>query len=208
MKFIKNIYSGLLSIFNYPYIPKELLENLKGPILLHISDTPVDIYKYIFRIVEKLKPQIIVHTGDLVDNIKLEKYKDKIIQYHKGVAKLIEGLEKNEETKIYYALGNHDEYEIISKLTRRGIILEEGLITIDNYNIKICHYYKKCKDNVDFSLYGHSFAPRHYIEENTLGLNGILNINVIDLSSGEIYHLDYPIGTNRARLMELRRVSL
>lgn len=67
---------------------------------------------------------------------------------------------------------------------------------------------QKCKDNVDFSLYGHSFAPRHYIEENTLGLNGILNINVIDLSSGEIYHLDYPIGTNRARLMELRRVSL
>ena len=89
MKFIKYIYSGLLSIFNYPYIPKELLENLKGPILLHISDTPVDIYKYIFRIVEKLKPQIIVHTGDLVDNIKLEKYKDKIIQYHKGVAKLL-----------------------------------------------------------------------------------------------------------------------
>ena len=82
MKFIKYIYSGLLSIFNYPYIPKELLENLKGPILLHISDTLL-IFINIYLESLKIEASKFVHTGDLVDNIKLEKYKDKIIQYQK-----------------------------------------------------------------------------------------------------------------------------
>jgi len=208
MKFMKYIYSGLLSLFNYPYIPKDILEKLKGPILLHISDTPADIYNYIFRIIDILKPQFIIHTGDLADNIKLENYKDKLGYYTKEVAKLIEGLESHEGTEIYYVLGNHDEYETLSKLTKRGTILEEGLITIENCNFFVGHYYKEYSYKVDFNLYGHSFAPKHYMDKDTIGLNGVLNINIIDLSSRKIYHLDYPIGTNRARLMEFRRITL
>lgn len=208
MKLIKNIYSGFLSLFNYPYIPKELLENLKGPILLHISDTPADIYSYIFRIIDILKPQFIVHTGDLVDNIKLEKHKDKLVQYHQEVARLIEGLEKNEKAEIYYVLGNHDEYETVSKLIKRGTVLEEGLINIEDCSITVGHYYKEYANKVDFNLYGHSFEPRHHNNKDTIALNGVLNINIIDLSSKKIFHLDYPIGTNRSRLMELRRLSL
>ncbi|NLK44012.1 MAG: metallophosphoesterase [Tissierellia bacterium] len=208
MKLIKNIYSGFLSIFNYPYISKDLLENLKGPIILHISDTPVDIYAYIFRIIDILKPKFIIHTGDLADNIKLEYHRDKIVEYQKEVAKLIEGLEKNEEAKVFYVLGNHDEYETVSKLTKRGTILEEGLINIENYNLIVGHYYMEHSDKVDFCLYGHSFSPSHFQNKDTIGLNGVLNINIIDLSCRAIYHLDYPIGTNRSRMMELRRITL
>ncbi|NLY76485.1 MAG: metallophosphoesterase [Tissierellia bacterium] len=206
MKKIENIYSGFLSIFNYPYIPKELLKRIKGPILLHISDTPIGIYDYIFRIIDIIKPQFIVHTGDLVDNIKLANYTNKIDLYNKGVARLIEGLEKNKQVKIYYTLGNHDNYETVSKLNRKGIILQEGIITIENYKFAINHYYKEHTCDVDFNLYGHSFVPGHYKNNETINLNGVLNINIIDLSTKEIFHLDYPIGTNRLRLMEFRRI--
>jgi len=208
MKFINYIYNRFLSIFNYPYIPKEILRDLNGPVLLHISDTPADIYKYIFRIIDILKPQFIIHTGDLADNIKLEKYRDKISDYNVEVAKLIEGLEKYEDAQIYYVLGNHDEYDIVKRLTKRGTILEEGLITIGDCNFLVGHYFKECTGKIDFNLYGHSFSPRHYMDEDTIGLNGVLNINIIDLSSRKIFHLDYPIGTNRSRLMEFRRISL
>ncbi len=208
MKSIENIYKGLLSIFNYPHIPKELLEKLKGPILLHISDTPVGIYDYIFRIIDILKPQYIIHTGDMADNIKLGNYKYKTDLYIKGVKRLIQELEKNEHSKNYYALGNHDDYEVVNKLSERGTILQENFLEIHNYKFVINHYYKKHFKEVDFYLYGHSFEPIHYKNNKTIGLNGVLNINIIDLSNGEVHHLDYPVGTNRLRLMEFRRVHL
>lgn len=57
-------------LLNKPYIPAELADT-KGPLLLHISDTPQEIYPYIIKFVQMLQPSYIVHTGDLVDNIKL-----------------------------------------------------------------------------------------------------------------------------------------
>lgn len=208
MNFIKNSYIGLLSIFNFPYISENILKDLKGPILLHISDTPVDIYNYIFRIINILKPMYIIHTGDMADNIKLEICKNRIESYQQGVSKLINGLEKNDFSKIYYVLGNHDDYKTVSQLTKKGIILKSELLTIDNYNIQVCHEHKEISENVDFNLYGHSFMPRHYIKGTTIGLNGLLHINIIDLSSKKIFQLEYPIGTNRLRCMELKRIGI
>ena len=57
------------------------LNDIKGPVLLHISDTPSEIYPYIFKIIDILKPQYIFHTGDLADNVKLEINKDRIKGY-------------------------------------------------------------------------------------------------------------------------------
>lgn len=203
-----NIYKGLLSLFNYPYISEELLKEIKGPVLLHISDTPVDIYPYIFRIIHIIKPQYIIHTGDMADNIKLEKYKNKINCYCKGVEKLIAGLEKNEFSKVYYLLGNHDDYHTVSQLTNSGIILEEGLFTIEQCKFAIGHFHTEYSHDVDFNLYGHSFVPYHYNKNGTIGLNGLLNINIIDLSNKRVFHLDYPVGTNKLRSMELKRFGL
>lgn len=206
MKFIKNIYKGLLSSFNYPYISEELLNNLKGPILLHISDTPDDIYNYIFRLINILKPQFVIHTGDLVDNIKLGNNKNLLNSYQKSVEKLIEGLEENEYSKIYYALGNHDDYDTVSHLTKRGVILQDDPFTINDFSFIVSHYHKEYP--VEFNLYGHSFEPAHYKQNETIGLNGVLNINIVDLSTKEVFHLDYPIGTNRFRRMETKKIGL
>jgi predicted phosphodiesterase len=208
MKFIKDLYVGLLFMFNYPYISKELLDEIKGPILLHISDTPVDIYNYIFRVIDILKPQYIVHTGDMADNIKLEIYKYKMDSYCKGVAKLVDGIEKNNCSKIYYVLGNHDNYETVSNMTKRGIILKDGILDIDGCSFFVSHYYKENCNKVDFNLYGHSFEPNHYKKDSTVGLNGLLNINIIDLSNKRVFHLDYPTGTNVSRGMKLKRIGL
>lgn len=208
MNIITEVYKGMLSYFNYPDISEKTLKDIRGPLLLHISDTPVDIYRYIFRIIDILKPQFIIHTGDMVDNIKLEIHKDKIDLYYKGVKKLIEGLEKNEFSKIYYTLGNHDDYDIVSKLTKRGIILEESFLAINHCIITADHYYKEYSYKVDFNLYGHSFEPRHYSKGGTIGLNGLLNINVIDLSTKGVFHLEYPMGTNSSRGMALKRIGL
>lgn len=208
MKVIKEACRGFLSLFNYPCISQELLNELKGPVLLHVSDTPVDIYRYIFRIIDTLKPKYIVHTGDLADNIKLGLYKDKIDWYYSGVKKLINGLEKNEHTTVFYTLGNHDDYDTVCALSKRGIIVEEGPLEVDGCNLTVSHYYRAYPNEADFNLYGHSFKPAHYIRKGTIGLNGLLNINIIDLSTKRVFHLNYPMGTNGSRGMELKRIGL
>lgn len=207
MKVIKSAYKGFLSLFNYPCISQELLNELKGPLLLHVSDTPVDIYQYIFRIVDIVKPKYIVHTGDLADNIKLEIHKYKLDWYCMGVKKLVEGLEKSECSEVYYVMGNHDDYDSVYTLSERGLIINEGHLSIDGYNFNLGHYFKDANE-VDFNLYGHSFEPGHFKKNGTMGLNGLLNINIIDLSNKKVFHLDYPIGTNGSRGMELSRIGL
>ncbi|NLY42783.1 MAG: metallophosphoesterase [Clostridiaceae bacterium] len=209
MKIMKYLYKGFLSIFNYPYIPKEIIKDIKGPLLLHISDTPMVSYNYIFRVIKILKPQYIIHTGDLVDNIKLEIYRNRVEQYETEVELLIRGLEKNESTKIFYVLGNHDDYKTVSQLINRGEIIQEGeLLSIEECKFVVGHYPKDYSYDVDFYLYGHSFYPKHHIKNGTTGLNGLLNINVIDLSTKEVFHINYPIGTDSSRRMKFNKFGL
>ena len=186
-----------------------MLDSIKGPIILHISDTPIDIYGYIYRIIDILKPQYIIHTGDMADNIKLEIYKSQIDCYLSGVKRFIERIEKNDFAKIYYALGNHDDPEIVTNLMKKGIILEDDIVMIEGYKLLINHYYKETAYNdIDFHLYGHSFEPAHFNKNGTIGLNGLININIIDLSNKGVFHLEYPNGTNTSRKMKLRRIGL
>ncbi|OFB68367.1 hypothetical protein JS77_10195 [Synergistes jonesii] len=51
--------------------------------VLHISDTPQTMYHYLRRALRRLKPAWIVHTGDFVDNVKLEKRPGLIDLYRK-----------------------------------------------------------------------------------------------------------------------------
>ncbi len=203
----KNYYRKFLSLFNYPYISKEILEDIKGPVLLHISDTPVDIYKYIFRIIDVLKPKYIIHTGDMADNVKLEIYKDKIEYYYQGAKALIAGLENN-SSEVFYVLGNHDDYKTVNHLNRTGTILKEGPLVLEGINFTVSHYYREHSNNADFILFGHSLEPKHYEKDGTMWLNGLININIIDLSNKNVFHLDYPVGTNGSRRMELNRIGL
>ena len=47
------------------YIPEELQEHNER-ILIHISDTPVCLYPQLKRLIETIKPEYIIHTGDIV----------------------------------------------------------------------------------------------------------------------------------------------
>ena len=207
MKILVEVCKSLMGKFTSIHRPEDLLNDVKGPVLLHISDTPSEIYPFIFKIIDVLKPKYIIHTGDLADNVKLEINRDRIKGYSMLVKELVEGLE-NTDTKVYYFMGNHDDYDTVSKLSKKGTILEEGLLTIEELNFTAGHYYKEYPYKADFNLFGHSFEPCHYKNGGTIGLNGVLSINVIDLSNKRVFHLNYPIGTNRLRGMESKKAGL
>ncbi|MDR5659629.1 metallophosphoesterase [Serpentinicella sp. ANB-PHB4] len=194
-------------ILERPYISPEL-QSLKGPVLLHISDTPREIHRYIVRLVEILQPDYIIHTGDLVDDIKLEQLPHYIDEYKKLASIFIQQLEAVTDAKTYYAMGNHDRYQVIKSISKKGIPITNGHIQIEGINFYINHYHTDEKEHIDYYLYGHSFEPKSYRKEDHTGLNGLDMIHVLDLSTREIYTLPYPFDTDYYRKMARRKIGL
>lgn len=208
MKSREYLRRGKAFVCNDPYLAPQEMEKLMGPLLLHVSDTPIQLLSYIKKVIKKFNPQYIVHTGDIIDNIKLEIECNRYHEYERMLVKMLEMLESTAQGEIYLAAGNHDDLCLMEKHSKRAKVISQGEIQVEGYTFYINHYFQEPLPPSDYYLYGHSFTPAHYQQGRQRGLNGVLNMNLIILSTGEVVHLNYPIETNRLRRMERRKVGL
>lgn len=190
-----------MSIFNYfikRKIPKEVFTYEKK--ILHLTDTPDVIFPYLKQLIAILKPEVIIHTGDLVDNIKLEISRNQIEQYEYKVKKLLTILRHSNPKSIYIAKGNHDDDEIIqSHLKENEHLIDESVVSIYDQNFLISHKYTDKFKDYHFHLFGHSPSISSHQEGNKILLNGLFSIHVIDVDSDRISHINYPSDTDYFR---------
>ncbi len=200
MSFKKSLYG----FWGGVYVPPEILEK-KEKTLLHISDTPANIYPGIKKLIHKLKPEYIIHTGDMVDNIKIDIYPQQISEYKQQVKQLIEIME-NSAAQIIITLGNHDSRDIIEGFCKRSIVTERGYSTeISGYSFNMSHFSQVILEApAQYNLFGHDLSIESGVKDEKIYLNGICNINVIKLESMDIFYLPYPWGTNDLRLCKRR----
>ena len=189
-------------------VSKSLI-NRNEEILLHISDTPYSIFSALDSLIMTLKPEYIVHTGDLVDNIKLELYPKSLPRYKLYLKNLMKIMQKPFVKGIYISLGNHDDAETIKeymKIDKRIILTKESnSINIGEQTIQYAHYLSTLNEKPNsIGLYGHDLSVKEQLSENSIYLNGIIDISIIMIDSGEIHKLHYPIGTDDARLKKGR----
>ena len=209
MRFSEGIKRNLSLFFNIPYLPKEFYNEGVGPFLLHISDTPEEIYPYLIKVIKIINPQYIVHTGDIVDNIKLEFFKNQKIAYQKELIKFIKNLEATGVNNIYYTVGNHDDGDLLASIITCGkVLMKDETFLIREILFYASHYYQENRPKANYHLFGHSFEPKNKKERNEILLNGLINMNIIDLSTGKIFNGTYPLGTNRFRKMERGRIGI
>lgn len=175
------------------YIPQKV--NISGIKILHISDTPYAIFDRIIKMVRKIQPDIIIHTGDISDDIKLELMPEFIEKYKKQAGYLISELERYSKDKLILVPGNHDNIKEL-KLSPKTTVVEEGN-TIVLYGLKIglAHDVERLPPNCDFYLYGHCRTCDHKAEY----LNGINSINIITIPEKKVYKISYPFGTDDYR---------
>lgn len=187
------------------YIPKNLLK-YNEDILLHISDTTFGFYPGLKLLLKELRPKYIMHTGDMVDNIKLGLYPTKRKEYERKVKSLIEILEDSFADKIYLVLGNHDEGELVKKFAKRSIIVEKScVIDINSTKYKISHFSNEIiKSPAEYNLFGHDLSIPSKRENHITYLNGITGINIITLESKKVFILPYPFGTNDERVCKTK----
>lgn len=191
----------LYYLFGRVYITKDIL-SYNEDMLLHISDTPSNFYPGLRLLIKDLKPKYIIHTGDLVDNIKLELHPRKIDVYRKKVKLLINILENSTADEVYLVLGNHDDSDIVKKFSKRSIIVEKSsIINIDNSTYNVSHFSSEIiKAPAKYNLYGHDLSIPSKIDNDLVYLNGIDGINIIALRSERIFVLPYPLGTDDDRM--------
>jgi predicted MPP superfamily phosphohydrolase len=183
------------------YIPPEL-KNIKEKIILHVSDTPACFFAPLNLILKSLKPHYIIHTGDLVDNLKLEFSQSLLPRYQRDLRCLINMLEASSAEHIFICTGNHDKAEIIKSFSRRSTIIENSAnIDIEGLNFRISHYASEIlTDPQEYNLYGHDLSLLSCELDNRIYLNGITSINVISIEGRQLYKLLYPFGTDDMRL--------
>lgn len=198
---MENFKKGLYYFFGRVYVPKSI-ENCNEDILLHISDTPYNFFPGLRRLIKEIKPKYIIHTGDMVDNIKLELYPGRRAEYKKKVKVLIDILENSLASKIYLVLGNHDDTSIVTSFAKRSTVVEKSkVIELDGTKYKISHFSEEIiKAPEMYNLFGHDLSLSSKVEDDRVYLNGISGINIITLKNKNVFVLSYPYGTNEDRL--------
>lgn len=200
---IKNLINKLLGNIN---IPEKLIHS-DDPLLLHISDTPVFTYRPIKKLIREIKPDYIIHTGDISDDLKVEIYPNLESDSIKKALSFIEFLAK-QNCKIYISTGNHDSLELLSLCKNKkniSITDSKEYIEVNGRTIAFSHYSNLLKKKPgDINLYGHDLSiPSQSIDGN-LFLNGIEYINIINLRTFKIYRFKYPLGTENSRLRKFK----
>lgn len=195
-----NIKKALYNTIGKLYVPAKLAESAEKK-LLHISDTPLCFYSELKRLISRLKPEYIVHTGDMADNIKLSLHPDSAYEYEKGIKRLAAMFEVS-GAEIFLALGNHDDFDIISRHFKSShIIIDAETTEINKIPFRISHFPEGIlKDPAQYNLFGHDLTLKNGCIDNRWYLNGISNISIIGLESGEHTMLCYPHGTDDSRL--------
>lgn len=183
------------------YVPEEAL-HLKGSRLLHISDTPASFYPGLRRLLQALKPDYIVHTGDLADNIKLQLYPLAVPRYEKTVQPLLKMLSESGAKAVYVAVGNHDHLETLKKYSNNLTLIPcQDFIELEGRSLSISHFPKVIAEHSsEVNFFGHNLFLETQISNDCYFFNGISHIHLIDLASMEVVYLSYPWGTDDHRL--------
>jgi len=168
----------------------ELLSSTDETKVIHISDTPESVYRFLNELIEKTEPDYIIHTGDLADNIKLERRPELKPLYIGAVRKLARIL-KNSGAVLYIVPGNEDDPEVVREFFDDSVVEPGTVVEIEGKRFALGHTWMEVAGlDADFRLYGHSFK---LIER---GLNGIFGVNFVLLPSGRTYRVKYPGGTD------------
>ena len=178
---------------------KRIRENSNETLIMHISDTPERVYPFIAELIDEYKPDVIIHTGDLADNIKLER-KPELRPLYIGAVRKLARILKSSGAGLYIVPGNEDDAGLLREFFGDSLVEPGTVIEIGGKKLALGHCWRDVVEKeADFKLYGHNFKviPK--------GLNAVLGVNFIFLPSGRVTRIGYPVGTDTARGYKLRR---
>jgi hypothetical protein len=177
--------------------------------ILHISDTPTNMYNYLSRVLRRVNPSVVIHTGDLADDVKLGMYPAEADRYRAAIRRLINVLLAPHRV-IILTLGNHDRLDLLPPLPSQCLVCDNVMdVTFFGVDFRMSHYLECVLEKPRrYNLFGHDPTSESFVDdEGRYFLNGIEAMRLIDPVVDEIKNLRYPQSTYNARNMSRGRIA-
>ena len=182
----------------YPIEMPSKLRTEKSTKLLHIGDTHSETYLYYRQLIQMVKPDIIVHTGDTADEVKVGRIRGTEEEYLTK-AQVILDILKAANCKVYWIPGNNDLPEEIAKIAPFiEVVWPDTVLRIEETDICMTHSKEQITKKADIYLYGHgkraesAEAEKIVDGSDALYLNAVWNNRVCVLPKKEIYEFERP----------------
>lgn len=187
--------------FSAPYtedieIPSGVYE-IKGKKLLHIGDTHSENYPYFKRLIELVSPDIILHTGDLADEVKAGRIPYTGYEYERKIRHILKTLEES-GARVIIVPGNNDIREVIERLIPTAeVYAKNSVIEIDGIEVRVGHQVTQLTYDRQWAFYGHGFTGEKWsYSQNEEGkecrFNACLGAFVVSLSENKFYMISVP----------------
>lgn len=190
---------GFLRPYNVE-IPEQLLQmkDRKECKVLHIGDTHSGTYPFYKHLIQMVKPDIIIHTGDTADEIKAGRIPEVRGKYLERVAELFEIL-KDSGSKVYWVPGNNDLPEEVAKMAPFLQILQPNtVLDIEGQRICVSHSREQIQVDADIYLYGHGKRASSFEEEfggkegEPWYFNNLWGVYLLLLPEKKFYCIEHP----------------
>ncbi len=178
----------------------EKLANEKGLKLLHIGDTPSRSFPWYRALINKLKPDVIIHTGDTVDEIKVGRVAEVREEYIDRLKVMLEIMTET-GSRVIWTTGNNDLEDKVREIAPGIELVANGtVINIGGKRIALAHHKKDFKEEADIYLYGHTTRydvwsdERNTEEQDVWYLNACWTNSVIVLPERRLYKIPVSLG--------------
>ncbi len=157
-------------------LPPELY-TIKGKRVLHIGDTESRYYPYFKKLIEEVKPDVIIHTGDMSDEVKVGRIPGTKNEYISKI-KVIAGAMRESNARLIVVPGNNDlEADIKTILPEAEVLPVNSIVEIDGIECRVGHQVNKMSFDRKWHFYGHGFTGEEWEYEMNLVRTDIRRFN-------------------------------
>ena len=159
-------------------IPEEVKKATTGKVL-HISDTRSSAYPYIQKLIEEIRPNIIIHTGDFVDEVKAGRMFNTKPEYIQGVRQIAGILRNSGAEKIYAVPGNNDIEDVLhTELDFAEVVPTNTVVDICGISCALGHICYETTAPAQWSFYGHGTTGETWRPEKNDLQHGTCRFNI------------------------------
>ncbi len=182
------------------YIPEDVLA-LGGRLIVHVSDTPSTFYRELRGLISRLEPVALIHTGDMADEVKIGLCPRLLPWYERKLSGLADALRILPPERVILVSGNHDDPVALRRTFPDSPLFDgQGEIVVHDIELGLSHDFHGIRTPPKrFNLYGHDDFRFDSGERDTRFLNGISDINCIDVLTGDVYSIPYPAYVDKDR---------
>lgn len=164
--------------------------------LLHISDTPRARFTYFDELIQRVHPDILVHTGDMADDVKVGRTPVRE-EYLEALDRILAILARSGAKETIICPGNNDLPDEIARRAPYARVVTPGtVITLGGIPVCLSHVPNDRFSPAQITFYGHGYtAETHCRRDNTpkeMFLNGCLTSHIVTLPEAAVEYIDLP----------------